>query len=218
MNTGSSHVEEVQGLYGPFQFPELLLQRIWSDHAFNLSGLRTEQGERLRIVRSGRWNRQGGPDFREAEIKIDGRVCRGDIEIHLREPDWAAHQHAADPAFGDVILHAVLFPSQRKTSAGVGGTRIPILVLLPHLWHDLEEYAADAAVSSIAQRPADSLARGWKELTAVESRDNGLRSSVGRRPAITPRWKSWATGSIARRCWRLRPSGRSSGGSAQIWI
>ena len=171
MTTGSSQVEEVQGLYGPFQFPELLLQRIWSDHSFNLSDLRTEQGELLRIVRSGRWNRQGGPDFREAEIKIDGRVFRGDIEIHLREQDWMAHQHAADPAFGDVILHVVLFPSQRKSSQGVGGTRLPILVLLPHLWHDLEEYAADAAVSSIAQRPADRLAHGWKELTAVESRE-----------------------------------------------
>lgn len=163
-------VEEVQGLYGPFQFPELLLQRIWAEQSFSRTDLRTEQGERIKISRPGRWNRQGGPDFREAAVEIGGKLRQGDIELHLREPDWTAHQHAQDPAFNGVVLHVVLFPPSRPTSSGAGRRPIPVLTLLPHLWYDLEEYAADAAVSSIAQRPADRLAQIWRELSGAQVR------------------------------------------------
>jgi len=164
-------VAEVQGLYGPFQFPELLLQRIWAEQLFERLNLCTAAGEKVKILRPGRWNRQGGPDFQQAEIEIAGQTRHGDVELHLREQDWGGHQHAVDPAYDDVILHVVLFPSKTKTSAGAGGQRIPIVSLLPYLWHDLEEYAADAAISAIAQRPADRLAQVWLELTAEQCRE-----------------------------------------------
>ncbi|GAB5560534.1 MAG: hypothetical protein SynsKO_21810 [Synoicihabitans sp.] len=164
MSEEIQRVEEVQGLFGPFQFPELLLQRLWAEQLFDRSHLRTQHGDPLRILRGGRWNRQGGPDFRQAEIRIGERVVHGDVELHLREPDWKAHQHASDPAFDEVVLHVVLFPTPRKYTRGTGGRQIPILILLPHLWHDLEEYAADAAVSAIARRPADRLAEMWRDL------------------------------------------------------
>jgi hypothetical protein len=170
MTTPPSNVEEVQGLYGPFQFPELLLQRIWSEQTFNGRGLHTSAGETVRVKRPGRWNRQGGPDFCEAEIEINGHLSCGDVELHLREQDWTAHQHASDPAYDTVVLHVVLFPAKVQTTRGAQNRAIPILVLLPHLWHDLEEYAADAAVSAIAQRPADRLAEAWRELSSAESR------------------------------------------------
>lgn len=165
-----SIVEEVQGLYGPFQFPELLLQRIWAEQSFDRHDLRTATGESLKIVRPGRWNRQGGPDFKQAEVEIAGRSVHGDVELHLREQDWRAHQHAADSAYNDVVLHVVLFPSKVKTTGGAAGRWIPVLSLLSYLWHDLEEYAADAAVSAIAQRPADKLAREWMELSPAACR------------------------------------------------
>ena len=165
-----AQVEEVQGLYGPFQFPELLLQRIWAEQGFDRSQLRTESGEAVKLIRPGQWNRQGGPDFKQAEIMVGRKRFSGDIELHLHEKDWQAHQHNRDPAFDDVILHVVLFPSARKTTAGSDGRRIPVLTLLPHLWHDLEEYAADAAVSAIAQRPADRLAQAWLELDEAATR------------------------------------------------
>ncbi len=170
MGKAEQVVEEVQGLFGPFQFSELLLQRIWSEQSFNRQNLRAEDGSMIRIRRPGRWNRQGGPDFGLAEIEFDKQMRHGDIEMHLREPDWNAHQHASDSAYDDVMLHVVLFPTSRRFTRGGGGRRIPILVLLPHLWHDLEEYAADAAVSVIAQRPADRLAQMWRELSPEECR------------------------------------------------
>lgn len=170
MSVETSQVEEVQGLYGPFQFPELLLQRIWAEQAFDRSQLRTENQEPVTVRHPGQWNRQGGPDFRHAELRIGERVVHGDVELHLHEKDWQAHQHAHDPAFDEVVLHVVLFPPSRRTSAGKGSRRLPILTLLPHLWHDLEEYAADAAVSAIAQRPADRLAQSWLELDEAHTR------------------------------------------------
>jgi hypothetical protein len=169
--TSAQQVEEIQGLYGPFHFPELLFQRIWAEQAFADDDLRTEAGEPVRILHPGQWNRQGGPDFRSARIEIAGRVRHGDIELHLREQDWSAHGHRDDPAYGDVILHVVLFPCRKQTTRGVGEQPLPILVLLPHLWHDLEEYAADAAVAAIAQRPADHLVETWRGLSPEKTRE-----------------------------------------------
>jgi len=86
-------------------------------------------------------------------LRIGGADVTGDVEIHLRETDWQAHQHAADPAYASVILHVVLFPPRQNFTAGANGRAIPILALLPLLRHDLEEYAADAAVERLAEHP-----------------------------------------------------------------
>ncbi len=180
MSEAGTHVEEVQGLYGPFHFPELLLQKIWAEQSFNRQDLRTESGEPIKLIKAGRWNRRGGPDFQQAEIEIGGEVHHGHVELHLYEHDWRTHQHVSDSAYDDVVLHVVLFPGRQKTSRGAGGRHIPILVLLPHLWHDLEEYAADAAVSAIAQWPADLVAQVWLELSPSECRSRILAEARGR--------------------------------------
>ena len=172
-----SSVEEVQGLYGPFQFPELLLQRIWAERSFRAVGAKTEKGETINFRRMGRWNRQEGPDFRNAEVQIEGCTLHGDIEMHLREPDWNAHGHANDPNYDKVILHVVLFQTKRAMTLGAGGRKIPILVLLPLMWHDLEEYATDAAVSAIADRPADRVAQAWLQLSAEEAQTKIVREA-----------------------------------------
>lgn len=171
MESSRNRLEEVQGLYGPFQFPELLLQRIWLEQTFSMTQARSQTGERIKIIHPGRWNRQAGPDFRQVELRIGDEIKRGDVELHLREQDWKAHQHAADPNYRDVVLHVVLFPTAATTTPGPEGRALPVLVLLPLLWHDLEEYAADAAVAHIADRPADRLAEAWLELSPAESRE-----------------------------------------------
>ncbi len=161
-------VMELQGLYGPFQFPELLLQKIWAERAFCATEARTAGGEAVRIDTVGRWNRQGGPDFKGARVRVGERWLHGDVELHLREEDWQAHRHADDPAYRNVVLHVVLFPPKCVTSRGADGRAIPVMAILPLLWHDLEEYAADAAMSAIAARPADRLAEAWLELDEAE--------------------------------------------------
>jgi len=159
MKTAPHTVAEMQGLYGPFSFPEKLLQKIWLRGDFDRAAAITTDGRRVRVVFPGRWNLLGGPDFIGARIRFDdGPVVQGDIELHLRADDWAAHGHARDAAYDGVILHVVLFvPAARHITAGAGGRTLPVLALLPLLHHDLEEFAADDAVETLADRPAARL-------------------------------------------------------------
>ncbi len=146
-------VAEVQGLYGAFSFPERLLQKIWHRGDFDTSAARTADGRTLKVLHPGRWNHLGGPDFAAARLMIDGRETTGDVELHLYAKDWAAHRHAADPAYNNVVLHVVLFPCAETSTAGAGGRSLPILCLLPLLHYGLEEYAADEAMEQMAGRP-----------------------------------------------------------------
>ena len=103
-------VAEIQGLYGPFSFPEKLLQKIWLRGDFNRAAAVTTDGRRVTVLQPGKWNRLGGPDFRGARLRLDdGPEFTGDVELHLRASDWAAHAHVADRAYDGVVLHVVLF-------------------------------------------------------------------------------------------------------------
>ncbi len=168
-------VAELQGIYGPFSFPEILLQQIWARGEFDATRLTTANGRAVKVLHPGRWNRQGGPDFKQARLRIGGESVTGDVEVHLHEADWTKHRHADDPAYDGVVLHVVLFPGHAAASRGAGGREIPVAVLLPLLWHDLEEYAADAAVERLARHP---MTRAREELLAM--REDELRDELGR--------------------------------------
>jgi hypothetical protein len=157
-------VAEIQGLYGPFSFPEKLLQQIWLRGDFDSKRAITTDGRGVQVVSPGRWNLLGGPDFKDARVSIGGVAVRGDIEVHLRAADWIAHRHSSDPAYANVVLHVILFPTDERATAGVGGRGIPVLVLLPLLNHDLEEYAADEAIERLADHP---LVQARRELIAL---------------------------------------------------
>jgi hypothetical protein len=70
---------------------------------------RTVDGDEVRIVQFGVWNREAGPDFAEAAICINGGApIRGAIELDLDVRDWERHGHAVNPAYDGVILHLFL--------------------------------------------------------------------------------------------------------------
>lgn len=165
---GSAGVAELQGLYGPFAFPEKLLQKIWLQEAFDRTRCVTLDGRKIEIVDVGRWNLLGGPDFRSARLRFaGGEEIIGDVEIHLHASDWKTHRHADDPAYDNVVLHVVLFPpSPGHVTVGASGRKIPVLVLLPLLLHDLEEYAAEHAVETLANRPASQIIEKLGRLSA----------------------------------------------------
>jgi hypothetical protein len=151
---GIGIVQEVLGVEGPYSFPEKLFQRIWARREFDARDARTADGRRMKIVHPGLWNHLGGPDFREARVEIEGELLTGDVELHLRVQDWAAHGHSNDPAYANVVLHVVLFPPGAACTLGYGGKPIPVFAVLPRLFHDLEEYASNAAIENLANRPA----------------------------------------------------------------
>ena len=164
-------VAEIQGLYGPFTFTERLLQKIWLRGEFDAAHAVTEDGRPMRIVHPGRWNLLGGPDFRQARVRLGDKELTGDVELHLHACDWAAHGHAADGAYDRVVLHVVLFlPSGEGQARRADGSPIPTLVLLPLLLHDLEEYAAEDAVETLASRTDWRAAEELSRLPAAEAR------------------------------------------------
>lgn len=178
----SAALAEIQGLYGPFTFSEMLLQKIWAQRDFDPAQLRTTDGRRVRVLQPGRWNRLGGPDFKAARFQLgDGPMQVADVELHLRAEDWQAHGHARDPAFNGVALHVVLFPpAHGHQTRGEAGRAIPVLPLLPALRHDLEAYAAEEAVEALANRPAARV-RELLERLPADTLELKLRAEARRR-------------------------------------
>ncbi|HEX5155025.1 MAG TPA: DUF2851 family protein [Parafilimonas sp.] len=86
---------------------ERLLQFIWQFRYFNQSGLSTTDGKPLQIIHPGMLNRNSGPDFSEARIKIAGTTWVGNIELHVQASHWYQHKHELDKNYNNVILHVV---------------------------------------------------------------------------------------------------------------
>jgi hypothetical protein len=86
---------------------EDLLQFIWQFRLFELQGLKTLQGESVEIIKPGMLNRNSGPDFNEAIVKIGTTTWAGNVELHLKTSDWFLHGHHSDPDYDNVILHVV---------------------------------------------------------------------------------------------------------------
>src|SRR6266705_2887028 len=84
------------------------LAAAWETRAYPPTALVDSRGRRLQVVFPGRRWGGPGPDFRGAVLALaDGTLLRGDVEVHLRASGWAAHRHADDPAYANVVLHVV---------------------------------------------------------------------------------------------------------------
>jgi hypothetical protein len=86
---------------------EDLLQYIWQFQYFNTSELQTSSGETIQIVHPGNFNRNQGPDFTGAKIKINKTLWVGNIELHINSSGWYLHKHSSDSNFNNIILHVV---------------------------------------------------------------------------------------------------------------
>lgn len=87
---------------------ERLMHYTWKHKMFPLGTLLTTDGRAVEVISPGLYNRtDGGPDFFNAKIKIDGVLWVGNVELHLKASDWYRHRHDSDPAYNNVILHVV---------------------------------------------------------------------------------------------------------------
>ncbi|HEX8313146.1 MAG TPA: DUF2851 family protein [Chthoniobacteraceae bacterium] len=99
------HLSETP-LLGPERtFTELELQTHWFAGDFGRD-FTTTNGEPVKIVQFGVWNREAGPDFAEAAVSFDGgEPIRGAIELDPTAADWERHGHAGNPNYAGVVLH-----------------------------------------------------------------------------------------------------------------
>ena len=86
---------------------EALLQYVWRHALWEMTEFTADTGETIRIHHTGIHNTDAGPDFVQAKIEVDGMMWAGNVEIHVKASDWYTHKHDSDPAYNNVILHAV---------------------------------------------------------------------------------------------------------------
>ncbi|MBO4810228.1 MAG: DUF2851 family protein [Prevotella sp.] len=86
---------------------EQLLHYVWKHKMLPLTPLATTDGREVEVIDPGLHNRNAGPDFFNAKVRIGGTLWVGNVELHLRSADWYAHGHDRDPHYNNVVLHVV---------------------------------------------------------------------------------------------------------------
>ncbi len=66
------------------------------------------ENKEFEVLSPGYKNKDAGPDFFNAKIKLDDIVWAGNVEIHINASDWNKHQHFKDKSYNNIILHLVL--------------------------------------------------------------------------------------------------------------
>lgn len=87
--------------------PEIVLHYIWEHCLWAGFAQQTTDGQPVEILSVGEHNRDAGPDYSHAHVKIGDREWVGNIEIHVCSSDWIKHRHHLDKAYDNVILHVV---------------------------------------------------------------------------------------------------------------
>lgn len=86
---------------------EKFLYHIWKFKLFNTLSLKTTTGEAIEILKPGSFQFDSGPDFFNAQIKINQTIWAGNIEIDMYSSDWINHKHHKNAAYHKIILHVV---------------------------------------------------------------------------------------------------------------
>lgn len=120
---------------------EELVRCIWFGQHIKKGGLFTDDGFRLEILSPGWWNSEGGPDFKHAEILLEGKgLIKGDVEVHVFSSDWIRHQHDKQSTYDTVCLHVVMWnDNQGKYIKNCSGQLIPQLTLAKYLDAELDD-------------------------------------------------------------------------------
>ncbi|RLC46550.1 MAG: DUF2851 domain-containing protein [Candidatus Cloacimonadota bacterium] len=125
--------------YHTYKFDETFLYHIW-DEQHLIADLFSVDGKQIKVIHQGVWNTDEGPDFRNAIIKIDNKIFRGDVEIDLLEYYWKSHNHNENKNFNDTILHVVFRnDTYQQFTVKENSEKIPILVLENACDQDIEK-------------------------------------------------------------------------------
>lgn len=103
------------------------MQAGWKTGLFLKPDLQLTDGRKLEIINRGIHNKNNGPDFSQAKIRIDNTIWAGSIEFHVKSSDWIKHGHSTDPAYQNVILH-IVWENDNEIHAQDGST-LPCLEL-----------------------------------------------------------------------------------------
>jgi hypothetical protein len=114
---------------------EDFLHHIWLYKKFDFTNLQTTNNESLVIINVGSYLQQSGPDFFNAQIKIDQQKWAGNVEIHVKSSDWYSHHHELDSNYDNVILHVVWVHDIEIFRSN--NSEVPVFELKKHVSSDL---------------------------------------------------------------------------------
>lgn len=117
---------------------EEFLHFIWKNQYLQ-NKLQSTCGKEVVVLKRGQHNYNNGPDFINAQLKIDNQHWVGNIEIHKNSSDWQSHKHQKDENYNNVILHVVW--QDNKLIEKQNGQNIITL--------ELNKYASPGVISSL---------------------------------------------------------------------
>ena len=85
---------------------EAFLHYVWKYRLLKDS-LITTDGVEVEVDSVGEYNRDAGPDFFNAHIRLGSMQWIGNVEIHKSSSDWYLHKHHLDKKYNNVVLHVV---------------------------------------------------------------------------------------------------------------
>lgn len=145
---------------------ERFLHHVWSQPVFRSEPLHTVSREPLIILQPGIYNRDAGPDFFNARLRIGPAEWAGNVEIHLRASDWNRHGHQHDPLYGNCILHAVAV-------------------------HDTDVFDVHGRLLPTFEFPAQALSEWWGHYEELVHRP-AVIACADSMPSVPPHiWSGW---------------------------
>ncbi|MGI6572421.1 MAG: DUF2851 family protein [Fermentimonas sp.] len=128
------------------------MQYLWKYKLYPTPSLVTTDGRQVEVIDPGMQNRDAGPDFFNAKVKIGGQLWAGNVEIHGSSSDWMQHGHHRDKLYNSVILH--LAEKVNREIVNEAGWTVPQcrLVVPPSLREN-----ADFLIHSDRKLPCQSL-------------------------------------------------------------
>ena len=149
---------------------EDLLQFIWQFGLFHSHRLVTTSGDSLTIIHKGNINKNAGPDFLTAKIKVGTTTLVGNVELHIKTSDWFKHQHQKDPAFNNLILHVVY-----EHDVKVWPYTFPVLELKEHIseetlktYQELMYQKQDIACAQLLPSVNELVKHNWQHRLLLE--------------------------------------------------
>ncbi len=154
---------------------EQLVKCIWSEQLFKKDKLYTEDGLRMEVISSGLWNLEEGPDFKDAEILLEGKgVIKGDVEIHVCSGDWVRHGHSKQKEYEGVCLHVFMWNDRKNKYVKLKNRLVPQLELYNYLKYKLDKLADMIDIENYPHTGSANAGPCQKRLSAISLDDKWI--------------------------------------------
>ncbi|GAX59257.1 lipoprotein [Candidatus Scalindua japonica] len=154
---------------------EQLVNCIWSEQLIKKDNLFTTDGLRVEIISSGIWNLEAGPDFKDAEILLEGKgTVKGDVEIHVCSGDWARHGHSQQKEYDNVCLHVFMWNDRKEEYLSINNRLVPQLELYDYLEYELDKLADMIDIEDYPHTGSANAGPCRKRLNAILHGDNWI--------------------------------------------